>query len=389
MANPPHESRRTTKLAVSSLLSPPEMKRTDSFNSTITNYPSFNSVDSQQSKPAMTAQHATPPMPVYVSPPISPYVKASQDELHTTQESGVCDPQLFVPSESTSTIPANEPLFPREAAAPAEPAVHDIISQHMASKAFAELNSKPTRADYELIASFQRSFTLIPTVYEQYTQNPVGWYRQEKSFASRYPFAGIKKNKAQPKKPTLKNLAPAPSTAPRKQQKVPLPRIERAPRARAKPAAKRTPKQRTQHSFEDGSPPSVSPKPFKEKREDCDFNSVPDFSPPVSTLGNDHKALKAEWKGSPTVLDNDPNRHLLHPAEIQLASTLRLSCATYLTSKRRIFQSRLHALKIGKEEFRRTDAQQACKIDVNKASRLWAVFNRVGWFDPSYFEQYL
>jgi hypothetical protein len=87
-------------------------------------------------------------------------------------------------------------------------------------------------------------------------------------------------------------------------------------------------------------------------------------------------------------LSQDPDRHHLSPAELSLASTLRLSCATYLCSKRRIFEARVRALRIGKE-FRKTDAQQACKIDVNKASKLWTAYDRVGWFDSEHFQQYL
>src|SRR4030095_11349090 len=93
------------------------------------------------------------------------------------------------------------------------------------------------------------------------------------------------------------------------------------------------------------------------------------------------KGLKADWKGQMLDLSNDPDRHVLDPAEVGLAATLRLSCATYLCSKRRIFEARLNALRIGKE-FRKTDAQQACKIDVNKASKLWTAYEKVGWFQP-------
>ncbi len=123
-------------------------------------------------------------------------------------------------------------------------------------------------------------------------------------------------------------------------------------------------------------------------REDVDFNALPDFAPPTSTLPpNNPRALKAEWRGQPLDLTNDPHRHLLHVAELHLASTLRLSCATYLCSKRRIFMARLDALRIGKE-FRKTDSQQACKIDVNKASKLWSAYDRVGWFAPEHFAKY-
>ncbi|THC94382.1 hypothetical protein EYZ11_006143 [Aspergillus tanneri] len=107
------------------------------------------------------------------------------------------------------------------------------------------------------------------------------------------------------------------------------------------------------------------------------YDSINDYSPPLETLGGNAKALKADWKGQMLDLSNDPDRELLSPAEFNLAATLRLSCATYLCSKRRIFEARVKALNMGKE-FRKTDAQQACKIDVNKASKLWTAYERVG-----------
>ncbi|RKF83488.1 hypothetical protein GcM3_012027 [Golovinomyces cichoracearum] len=118
-------------------------------------------------------------------------------------------------------------------------------------------------------------------------------------------------------------------------------------------------------------------------REDKDFDSLVDYCPPVSSLPSKMNSLKIEWKGLPIDLKSDPFAHLLHRDELQLAANLRLDCATYLTSKRRIFISRVAAYRIGKE-FRKTDAQQACKIDVNKASKLWQAFDNVGWFDSKW-----
>lgn len=71
---------------------------------------------------------------------------------------------------------------------------------------------------------------------------------------------------------------------------------------------------------------------------------------------------------------------LLHPDEQKLASNLRLDPATYLTSKRRIFVARLRHFH-EQRPFRKTHAQTACKIDVNKASKLHVAFESVGWFD--------
>jgi hypothetical protein len=115
-------------------------------------------------------------------------------------------------------------------------------------------------------------------------------------------------------------------------------------------------------------------------REDKNFNSVADYCPPLSSLGN--KSLRVEWKGNALDLKDDPHAHLLHPEELKLAALLRLDCATYLTSKRRIFESRRECfMRTPPKPFRKTDAQQACKIDVNKASKLWTAYDNVGWLD--------
>jgi hypothetical protein len=123
-------------------------------------------------------------------------------------------------------------------------------------------------------------------------------------------------------------------------------------------------------------------------REDKDFSSLPDFCPPLDSLPNKANSLKVDWKGAPIDLRFDPHAHLLHPDEISLAANLRLDCATYLTSKRRIFIKRIEAYRINKE-FRKTDAQQACKIDVNKASKLWQAFDKVGWLNAKWIARYV
>lgn len=119
------------------------------------------------------------------------------------------------------------------------------------------------------------------------------------------------------------------------------------------------------------------------------WEKLPDYSPPLSTLPVDNtKCLKVEWKGSPMDLSNDPLRDMLHPAELALAQILRLPCDLYLDSKRRLFLEKTHRLKQGLP-FRRTDAQKACRIDVNKASRLYAAFEKVGWLKDSNFTRFL
>ncbi|KAL6449909.1 hypothetical protein SBY92_002383 [Candida maltosa Xu316] len=117
--------------------------------------------------------------------------------------------------------------------------------------------------------------------------------------------------------------------------------------------------------------------------------SIPDYSPDTKTLPSNPKCLKIEWKGQPMDLSQDPNLDKLsHPAEVLLASILRLPVSVYLDSKRRLFFEKVNCLKNGKV-FRRTDAQKACRIDVNKASRLFAAFEKVGWLNDELFDKYL
>ncbi|QPG73067.1 hypothetical protein FOA43_000371 [Brettanomyces nanus] len=123
-------------------------------------------------------------------------------------------------------------------------------------------------------------------------------------------------------------------------------------------------------------------------RYDYDYTKLVDYSPALSTLPDNPRCLKAEWKGQAMDLSDDPLVEKLHPAEVLLASTLRLPCKVYLDSKRRIFAEKMKRLK-SHLPFRRTDAQKACKIDVNKASRLYAAYEKVGWLNESTFTKYL
>jgi hypothetical protein len=134
--------------------------------------------------------------------------------------------------------------------------------------------------------------------------------------------------------------------------------------------------------------PPASRRVVAPSREDKDFAALPDYSPPTRILDGLPGCFRVEWRGHAITLDSDPHRDRLHPEELVLASTLRLDCATYLTSKRRIFIRRIECARNGKE-FRKTDAQQACKIDVNKASKLWTAYEKVGWLDKALFARWI
>ncbi|CRG86702.1 hypothetical protein PISL3812_03712 [Talaromyces islandicus] len=363
--------------SVSSLMSPPETKPLDNFNAAYSQYPASHdpvklppiSDDRKRSQ----SEHVDLP-----SPPVTPYAgnkKRKPNHEHLDGEpAGLAsrDPVLFPRSESFVEVANDEPLFGPVPAATA--LIDQHVNSHMAR--FENKLNKPTREEYILALS------CVPIVSSQFNRNPFAYARQEKDFLDRQ-WAMIHHDRPVARSPNLKRLAPAPSKKTTNGQS----RVARAPRPKRTP--KSTPTQRVLDDFNAGmSSPMKASKPLGTNRDDTDYKSLKDYSPSIHTLGGNTKGLKADWKGQGLDLSNDPDRHGLDPAEISLASTLRLTCATYLCSKRRIFEARVRALSIGKE-FRKTDAQQACKIDVNKASKLWTAYDRVGWFKPEHFKQFL
>lgn len=153
-----------------------------------------------------------------------------------------------------------------------------------------------------------------------------------------------------------------------------------------------------QPSFDSDVPSRVSTPTIKRRKPaaisspaapvNIDWESLPDFAPDVSLLPNNARCLRVEWKGQPMDLSSDPLVDKLHPAEVTLASILRLPCNLYLDSKRRLFMEKVARLKRNLP-FRRTDAQKSCKIDVNKASRLFAAFEKIGWLEDDKFARFL
>ncbi len=195
--------------------------------------------------------------------------------------------------------------------------------------------------------------------------------------------AGVSKSRAQPKVANKHKAAVAASPIESPVAALPSRTRTRTPRAR--------------HSI-DSSFPSAQ-QPAKHKRapptkkvalDNVSWRELPDYTPPTSTLdAPDAKPLSVVWaKGQPFDSENDPDRSELHPQEIVIATQLRLHAEQYLVHKRKIFQGKLLALQEEKN-FTKTKAQTATTIDVNKASQLWVAFDRVGWFDRKWFEQYL
>lgn len=291
-----------------------------------------------------------------LSPPISPATKTIPPNESSTVVTR--DPILYPNTEATSASSSQVPLFGEQAA------TKRVVNDHVAARdpgLFREA-SPPAEDAYELVLEIRSRVMQAFT-----TSNRRTYLERERAqlLEDQAMRTGVRRYPA---------LAPATGTrAPRGTNGVKKPQgIIKTP-SRPKPKVIR-----------------ATPEPGKPRvaREDKDFDALPDFCPPVNSLPSKANSLKVDWRGSPIDLSYDPHRHLLHPDEILLAANLRLDCATYLTSKRRIFKARIDALRI-KKEFRKTDAQQACKIDVNKASKLWQAYEKVGWLNPKWVERYV
>ncbi|KAI9834480.1 MAG: hypothetical protein M1826_002634 [Phylliscum demangeonii] len=390
---------------LSKLLSPPESTMPDPFDPPTPSSRRAIDPPTPSGRRAMDYPPITPAkepkmddaMARLPSPPVTPATRV----IHSVEQSPLTrtatdDLPLFLACEPAHL---DQPLFPPPMSPTAEAAEqklnawkHDaIVAQHMADDAWVRYGpARPTRDEYLLALS------CIPIVSKRYAENPRRWLQQERRILAER-FGGVNRIG----KKTAVDAGPAkmaPASA-----STPTP-AARASRLRAGPRPARTPRPvRTVR------PPRTTPAPRRSDpadaldaavvspsrrlvgvgREDTDFDSLPDYAPPTSTLPpHQPKSLKADWRGQALDLSHDPHRSLLHEAELHLAATLRLSCATYLCSKRRIFAARLDALRVGKE-FRKTDSQQACKIDVNKASKLWTAYERVGWLKAEHFQRYL
>jgi hypothetical protein len=355
---------------ISNLMSPPEPSRVESFSHESPQKPTpLRVLDGKQK-----AHGPNPPL----SPPISPATKNDSRMAEERPPAGLPmkDPILY-PSQDATRSPAQQPLFVPDDTVDTQ----RIVDNHVVSRPatlFREA-TPPEREDYELMLYFKTQ------VMKKYQDNPRRWLQREHALLLEDRRARARHNKVklaplQAKPQPIKIMSQRvvkpvktikPHSAPRPIRSQPTP----APR---QPAVRRI---------------STTPDPSSRRivapnREDKDFESLPDYCPPLSSLPNKQNSLKVDWKGAPIDLSSDPHRHLLHMDEIALAANLRLDCATYLTSKRRMFIRRLECLRMNKE-FRKTDAQQACKIDVNKASKLWTAFEKVGWLEKDWISRFL
>ncbi|KAI3400732.1 hypothetical protein diail_1941 [Diaporthe ilicicola] len=365
------------KMAISSMISPPEQAPLDSFRQVVEPFQTFNM--QPPSKPKQNNPQQPP------SPPISPWTKADNHVNLATSAPGAKDPILYPEAPASPTSPS---FNDQRKLSPAER--RTAVFEHIAARRAASLPqhvAPPNPQDYEDFLCFTEN------VFPLYQRNPRAWLRRNreqlredaKARAGRgsgyaktsHPIIQhVKPLAARPSITTIVKATVTKHASPHRNTfKVTKPSTGPRPvRAQTVKAARRI-----------SSTPEPRSRLVPPNREDKDFNAIPDFCPPLSSIPDKSNLMRVDWKGAPLDLSKDPHKHLLHPDELQLAAGLRLDCATYLTSKRRIFEARLDYYHKGKE-FRKTHAQQACKIDVNKASKLHTAYERAGWLDKRWMQ---
>ena len=367
--------------------------------------PPENTVDSFSQDDGKEWLNTLPPLQAH-TPPASPEDKTLPSISTATGFSGSeCDPQLF-PGQSRSERARSQtpltPLFdekrqtsPRPQTPPA-PGASEVVSQFPESNVRGAPDTPPESQIFPTIlgintaqaaqqyyndrmAELRNMRCKLPSPRGSTSSGLDSFSQSQVARLGRFTKAGAV-TKPRPTPRTAFKARAAKATS---------------PPARIVPTKRRTPKPRTsQTDFLLNAFPNQSSKhkrapPSKKIEGDgLKWDEMEDYSPPGSNLEQISKTLKATWRGNPLDLSEDPDRARCHSQEIAVAAELRLTCAQYLTCKRKIFQARLQALKDGKN-FTKTAAQGACNIDVNKASQLWEAYDRVGWFRESWFSNWL
>ncbi|KAI1014318.1 hypothetical protein LB503_012924 [Fusarium chuoi] len=342
MPPPAHPASIPSRMHINILMSPPDQAH-DSF------YYHTGKADSSCSS-SKNASGQTP-----MSPPISPCNRPMATTETPTNSTGR---DIVLYPDDASSSPAQIPLFPTAEDRDHSRTIEEHIQKNFNDKIFVVVQP-PTRNDYELVVSFQSQLN------KAYAQNPKAWMlsvtKQARDDNHRIAQAKARARPLAAKAPKI--------SRPRTDNNRVLKPTGRTIRVQLTNSPRRPTPQLSANDIAEPKPRAQGP--------DKDFASLMDLCPSVPP--DKANWFKVDWKGSPLDNSQDPHRHLLTPDERTLACNLRLDCATYLASKRRIFIGRLSNYRRGKG-FRKTDAQQACKIDVNKASKLHSAFESAGWF---------
>lgn len=123
---------------------------------------------------------------------------------------------------------------------------------------------------------------------------------------------------------------------------------------------------------------------------DSPIGSIPNFEP--SFTGIPKRTIERAVKKAGCVVNVSSSKDfggtdLLHgfdSREILIMKAFKLTPLQYADTKRRFFAEKARRTMLS-VSFKKTDAQKACRIDVNKASKLYEVFGSLGLLDDELF----
>ncbi|KAK6543218.1 hypothetical protein TWF694_007118 [Orbilia ellipsospora] len=309
-----------------------------------------------------------------LSPPPSPFIARQVSEVPSDLGPSILnrDPVLFdlpLSDENQRPLFESSEQFRELPVAISEPEFHTT--------------SSPSKRDILSQRKEVQTPKFKSTAWQDCFRNPLEYYHRERAYLKQQISSA---KMARSTKPVALSITPA---------TIPVGHKKMHQRSRSTGSEIATsPKEKiriNRHSDNKITKPKFSrqSKPVTTTRKDVHFSTVEDVTPSVDLLPDNPRCLHVDWSGAPLDISSDPDRNLLHKAEQHLASTLKLSCGQYLTQKRLIFLERVTRLRAGNPVFSRTHAQQVCHIDVNKASRLFAAFEKVGWLSPQALKHYL
>lgn len=115
---------------------------------------------------------------------------------------------------------------------------------------------------------------------------------------------------------------------------------------------------------------------------------IPDFVPSMDHITRAQFEKQIKRIGLPLLHDlkSTVDADKVPESELSIVSSFNFSPQQYLENKKRFFAEKARKTYAG-ETFKKTDAQKACQVDVNKASKLYEVFNSFGLLDDSLFTQ--
>lgn len=372
------EQKPATFTAVNTYLQTPEEPSVDSF-----------SQEEQTQKPSQGWQ--LPPIVQTASPPASPLPLPS-----IACATGFTRDAPLFPETQSERRRSQSPLFEREPS-PSGPQTASVSVQ-AAEPPVSQ--PQPHQSPTQTIRSPWTGISL-PQEALQYYQSCVDQLRKVPRVGARLPAPTKSRSperdaisQQQVSRLARNSGVTKPRPQPRTMVSRPKASIATSPIRATPPPRRRTPKAKTLSEFHNEAFPTQQSKhkraaPSKKIADSgVHWRELPDYSPSTSDLDASGKQLKVFWDAQWLDISQDADFHELHSQEQNIASALRLHCDKYLYNKRKIFMARLQAIKDGKN-FTKTAAQGACGIDVNKASKLWETFERVGWFEEHHFKQFL